>query len=72
MSPPGYTPQQAARIKGQIETDLAAIEARIGLLARRVTDHGIDGGPGYFGAFILEELRERGRFLAAIVDRRTR
>lgn len=72
MSLPGYTPKQAAKIKGQIETDLAAIEARVGWLARRVTDHAVDGGPGFFGARILEDLREHARALIEIVDRRTR
>lgn len=72
MSLPGYTRKQAEKIKGQIDTDVAGIEARMAWLGRRVTDHSVDGGPGYFGARLLEDVREHARALHEIVDRRTR
>jgi hypothetical protein len=61
----GYTPEEAERLKRQIDGDMAKIEGAVAAMVRRVPDHSeyVDGA--------LEQLREVSQRLRDLIERRT-
>jgi hypothetical protein len=65
---PGYTQKMAARIKHNIDLDVARIEDRARLMRRRVGDLSVTTASVETA---LEDIREAAVTLKEIVDRRT-
>lgn len=64
----GYTPKQAARIKDQIDRDVAGLEDVARQMRNRVTDI---GPAGYSVNGLCKSAREIAEGLKRVVDRRT-